>query len=511
MTTLTPLRPGTTVPTSTATLTAAVYCRISDDRNGDELGVARQEHDCRELCARRNITDVRVYTDDDRSAYSGKLRPAYERMLRDIENGSVQMLVAWHPDRLHRSTVELERFIPIVEAANISIDTVKAGTFDLATPTGRMVARILGATARGESEHKSDRIKRKMIELAESGAMTSGTRAFAYGPATKLVDAKVRNLASTERKQKRKQLIAERGADFWKIDRRTIVDDEADIIREVAARILNHEALRNVCRDLTARGVSTVQGNPWTPTVLRRMLRASRISGRREHFGVVTAVGQWPAIISVEDSEALRRLLSDPKRRSGTWTFRSYPLRQVVRCGLCGKSLRANPVKGRRTYVCRTGPPFDGCGHIKVDADSLEADVFERIKVAVNSPEFGKMLTAGDDAAASAALSEVAALDAERMKLATAFSARQFEQDEWQVIRTELVARRDAAQRRYDSLRGHDALQRIARPLRNSWSALDDAARREVIRLVVSEVRIVSAVRGRPRYDPDRVTVLWRV
>ena len=215
MTTLTAPRP---TAQDAPTLTAGVYVRISDDRNHDALGVARQEQDCRALCAQRGITDVRVYVDDDRSAYSGKLRPAYERMLSDIEHGDVQLLVAWHPDRLHRSPSELERFIIIVEAANVSIETCRAGTFDLTTPTGRMVARIVGDVARHESEHKSDRIKRKMIELAENGVMMGGTRAFAYGPETKLVDAKVRSLDSTERKRQRKSLMAARGADFWKND-----------------------------------------------------------------------------------------------------------------------------------------------------------------------------------------------------------------------------------------------------------------------------------------------------
>ncbi|MER5688882.1 hypothetical protein [Streptomyces sp. NPDC002205] len=31
---------------------AAIYCRISQDRGGAGLGVARQEEDCRALCAR---------------------------------------------------------------------------------------------------------------------------------------------------------------------------------------------------------------------------------------------------------------------------------------------------------------------------------------------------------------------------------------------------------------------------------------------------------------------------
>ncbi|MGH3576306.1 MAG: recombinase family protein [Mycobacterium sp.] len=130
---------------------AAIYARISEDREGDLLGVQRQEADCRVVCERRGFAGdrVHVYSDDDRSAFSGKVRPEYERLLRDIAKGQVQLLVAWHPDRLHRSPLELERFITIVEAAGTHIETARAGTLDLTSPTGRMTARIIGAVARG--------------------------------------------------------------------------------------------------------------------------------------------------------------------------------------------------------------------------------------------------------------------------------------------------------------------------------------------------------------------------
>jgi hypothetical protein len=51
---------------------AAIYVRISSDRTGAGLGVARQEEDCRALCERLGWQVVRVYPDNDVSAYSGK-------------------------------------------------------------------------------------------------------------------------------------------------------------------------------------------------------------------------------------------------------------------------------------------------------------------------------------------------------------------------------------------------------------------------------------------------------
>jgi site-specific DNA recombinase len=88
-----------------AAVRVALYCRISQDGEGQGLGVARQEADCRHLAERRGWDVVEVYIDNDLSAYSGKARPAYQRLLADIEAGRVEAVVAWHPDRLHRSPV----------------------------------------------------------------------------------------------------------------------------------------------------------------------------------------------------------------------------------------------------------------------------------------------------------------------------------------------------------------------------------------------------------------------
>src|SRR3974377_2609679 len=66
---------------------AAIYCRISLDRNGEGRGVERQEALCRRLAKERGWPVAEVYVDNDRSAYSGKPRPGYQRMLADIEAG----------------------------------------------------------------------------------------------------------------------------------------------------------------------------------------------------------------------------------------------------------------------------------------------------------------------------------------------------------------------------------------------------------------------------------------
>src|SRR5438105_1425755 len=106
---------------------AALYCRISEDREGDGAGVRRQEADCKALAKRRGWLVADVFIDNDVGAYAGKRRPEYVRMVQAIKAGDVDAVIVWHLDRLTRRPAELEDFFEVCDAA---------GVRDLASVTG---------------------------------------------------------------------------------------------------------------------------------------------------------------------------------------------------------------------------------------------------------------------------------------------------------------------------------------------------------------------------------------
>jgi len=129
----------------------------------------------RALCKppRKPIRDV--------SAYSGKVRPAYRRMLDDLGGGFLDAVVVWDLDRLHRQPRELEEFFDLCKAAGVSRLASVSGDVDLSTHDGQFLARILGAVAKKESDDKSRRIRRKHEELAQAGKFAGGgTRPYGY-------------------------------------------------------------------------------------------------------------------------------------------------------------------------------------------------------------------------------------------------------------------------------------------------------------------------------------------
>lgn len=459
---------------------AAIYCRISDDRQGRALGVARQEADCRELAARKGWTVAGLYVDNDISAADvRKRRPEYERLLADIKAGIVDGVLAWDADRLHRRPVELEKFFEVADAAGLRYLATVGGDIDLATGDGLLVARIKGAVAADEVAKNKRRVRRKHRELAEAGAVSGGgSRPFGFED-----------------------------------DRLTVRESEAAVVREAMARALAGESLRGLCEDLAARGITTSAGNAWKPTGLSRVLGSARICGQRELHGVVSTA-QWPAIVPPADVAAFRAM-GQAKAVRHQRAPQRYLLSGLVVCSACGTRMVARPRDdGVRRYVCAKGVGFSGCGKTYIKAEPLEGLICEAVLVRLDSPDLAagwvaRQVEGKADDAETALVSDQQLLD----ELATAYGHRQLTLREFLAARAPIEARIDQARTALIRASSTGQLREFighADRLAAEWDGMDFDRRHALIGHMLDRATIGPGVRGRARFDPDRVTPTWK-
>ncbi|MER5921880.1 recombinase family protein [Streptomyces mirabilis] len=76
-----------------------------------------------------------------------------------------------------------------------------------------------------------------------------------------------------------------------------IIEEEAEIVREVFRRYLDGESPLGIAQDLAARGVTTSKGKTWQPENVRHLLSSNFVAGVRIHQGEDVGTGAWPAII----------------------------------------------------------------------------------------------------------------------------------------------------------------------------------------------------------------------
>lgn len=444
--------------------------------------MARQEADCRALAARHGWTVVDAFVDNDLSAYSGKSRPSYRRLLAAMQGREVDAVIAWHTDRLHRSPTELEDFISVAEAGRVRVETVQAGQLELGTPSGRMVARMLGSAARYESEHKAERIRRKAQELAQAGKVGGGgTRPYGYAA-----------------------------------DRVSIVESEATVIRELVGRFLAGESIGSLCKWLQDNGVATSTGGPWRTASLRRLLQSARISGQRETHGEIVAQAVWPAIITPEQTARVRAVLADPGRRTNR-TTRRYLLKGLLRCHRCGTALVGRPREdGSRRYVCPGRPHPSGCGGTYILAEDLELWVAAAVLRRLDSPQVSRAIAGrqASDASATATGAQLAGARARLLELAEMFG-------KGELSRLELMAARGAAEKQVReaesvlaALSGTTALEGHignGEALAASWENLSLDRQRAIVQTLVDHLIVGPGTRGLNKFEPSRVTPFWRL
>ena len=364
-----------------------IYTRISNDKEGAGLGVQRQEEDCRKLAASLGWKVVEVYTDNDISAYQRrKARAGYNRMLRDLESGKLTAILAWHTDRLHRRTAELETFIQVVESTAAEVATVRGGQLDLSTPDGRMVAKFHGAIAQREVEHGRDRITRAKQQAAEAGRWRGGRRPFGY-----------------------------------EADGKTIRAAEAEVIRNAANAFIAGQSLRSIARELADSGVTTAskQGVPMDEIALRNILLRARNAGLVEQRGQVVATAEWEPVLTEDTWRAVISKLADPARTTTTGSARRWIGSGLYVCGVCSGKVRVSMTSGGyRVYRCKKAT-----GHVSRAVDTVDDYVLPVIAGVLNKPGKLRELLAPSGVDTGPLSAEAAALRLRRDQLAIDYAA----------------------------------------------------------------------------------------
>jgi site-specific DNA recombinase len=455
---------------------AGIYARISCDRDGDQLGVTRQVEDCRREAERRGFVVDDVYVDDDISAWSGKQRPEFERMVDDLRSRRIGAVLVWHLDRLTRHPRELEAFMDLCEELHVELGCV-TGDVDLGSHIGRLTARMLGGLARYESDHKSERIRRKHEEIAANGRVSGGgSRPYGY-----------------------------------EADKVTVRAAEAAIVRECARRLLAGEPVISIARDLNERGVSSASGGAWSPQSLRRMLASPRISGQRIHHGEIVAKAVWPAIISAKDGAKIRALLANPERRTNK-AARRYLLGGLLVCSHCGERLVARPRSGgQRRYACAKGPGFSGCGKTYINADDVELFVTEAVLHRLDSAALQRTLERKQRKQPDAQrwLAEMEQAQAQLVELAAAYGNRELSMDELRAARKPIEQRLTNARKQLTKVSRSSVIDRYignGAGLRAEWDSLDLSQQHAIVAAVIDSVLVGPARRGYNRFDEARLT-----
>lgn len=444
---------------------AAVYARISLDRSGEALGVERQVQDCKNKAAAMGWQVHDTYIDNDLSASSGKPRPEYERMLGDLEKGTIKAVVVYDLDRLTRRPAELEAFIDLADRLKVSLANV-SGDVDLTTSSGRMIARIKGAVARQEAERIGERVARQKRQRAEQG-LPQGGRERLYGYTRD-----------------------------WQV-----IEDEAEIIREAFQRRALGESTTAIARDFSGRGVCTVSGRPWTGGTLGSTLTKAGYAGLREFKGEIIGPTSYPSIIEESLWYRTQAALQADSRGKNS---RRHLLSGFLICEACGTAMKGAVSKQRGDrYRCAAN--YGGCGTTSIKSDWVKVPVVDAVMRHVRARQEPVVAAPRPDYEA-----EVQRLTGEIREAQNAVKTGTLSMALVAPILTSLEEQRDEI---LDKMADHDAdtLKPWFLTERLSWWRMNLSQRRAFLDRYMDRVLIApSPTRGRNSIDLSRIEVHFK-
>ena len=292
-------------------------------------------------------------------------RPAFQRLMQDVEAGKVDIVVVYKVDRLSRSLLDFSQLMDRFNRASVAFVSISQH-FSTADAMGRLTLNMLMSFAEFEREMVCERTRDKMAASRRRGQWTGGPPPLGYD----VVD--------------RKLVVNEAEAALV----RRIYDLYLDLRSAGAvARALNIEC-RTTKHHVSANGTSH-GAREWEKQSVLHVLRNPIPAGLMPCHDEVHQ-GQHQAIIDQVTYRRVQNMLDEGRRQRSHWGRNpDYILAGVIRCALCGQAYTpASTRKGGREYRyyrCsrRDKQGAEGCVAGPLPARAIEAFVVERVRDAL--------------------------------------------------------------------------------------------------------------------------------
>ncbi|MFN3946108.1 MAG: recombinase family protein [Allosphingosinicella sp.] len=297
---------------------------------------------------------------DDGGISGGTLeRPGLKRLLEDIEDGLVDVVVVYKIDRLSRSLTDFARLVEVFDRNGVTFVSVTQA-FNTTTSMGRLTLNILLSFAQFEREVTAERIRDKFAASRRKGMWMGGVPPCGY---------RVEN-------------------------RKLVVDEEtAGHVRWIFARFLEIGSCTLLAREVAARGLRTARGNPIDKKYLYRLLGNRAYLGEAVHKGN-SYPGEHEAIIDRETWDRVQAIQQEsPRKRAGRTRADTPALLKGLLFGPDGAAFSPTHtrkgVKLYRYYVSQTVLKHGAgsCAVGRVPAGAIEAAVIDQLRAVLRQPE----------------------------------------------------------------------------------------------------------------------------
>lgn len=354
----------------------AIYTRVSDDEGLDqEFNSLDNQREAGEYHIKAQAHAGWKMLPDryDDGGYSAKdlHRPAAKRLLQDIKDGKIDVVVVYKIDRLSRNMFDFVELMKLFEAHGVTFVSVTQH-FNTETAMGKLILNILQSFAQFEREMTAERIRDKIAASKMKGMWMGGPPPLGY-------DVADRKLVTNPKEVALVKYIFER---YIALGSASLLCDE-----------LKRDGHRT--KSYISRTQRPVGGQIFSIGVLLTLLRNRMYVGEVQHRGKHYP-GQHKPIISLSLFEQAQDILKQNSnvKRKRTWKIKSKALlKGLLVCGGCGGLMSpSNTEKGNKRYHYYISNTYrrnrcDACPPSRIPAGEIEAVVSNQIKSILSAPQ----------------------------------------------------------------------------------------------------------------------------
>ena len=302
---------------------------------------------------------VRDHYDDGGISGGTMERPGLKRLLADIEDGLIDVVVVYKIDRLSRSLMDFSKLVEVFDRNGVTFVSVTQ-SFNTTTSMGRLTLNILLSFAQFEREVTAERIRDKVRASRMKGIWMGGVPPLGY--------------------------VVK--------DRKLIVNpDNAAHVRWVFHRFIEIGSATILARELEDRGITSYRGNRIDKKFIYRLLNNRVYIGEAVHKGS-SYPGEHAAIIDRAVWDKAHSILAEsPRKRAANTRAATPALLKGLLYGPDGAAFSPTHTRkgGRlyRYYVSQTVLKHGAgsCSISRVPAGKIEAAVIDKLRAVFRQPE----------------------------------------------------------------------------------------------------------------------------
>ena len=342
---------------------AALYARVSSERQDVDLSVAAQLRALRNYAEKNGYTVAREYVDE---AESGRIadRPEFRKMIDEASRPTApfQEILVWKFSRFTRKREHAVAFKSMLRRKGVRVVSITEHADD--TPTGKLMEAIIESLDEFYSENLAQEVVRGMREAASRGFWVGSRVPYGY-----------RKLMVQDGAKKRPTLEPD--------------PDTSPVVKRIFEMAEAGRGMMDITRILNYEGIASPAGKLWGKTSVHALLGNEAYTGAlvwgtnaKDKSEPVRVEKAFPAIISKTRFCRVNKLMRSraPQRSHPRRVGSSYLLSGLVKCHRCNRALSGQDSKSGKFsyYVCQS---LLKRGSGACDAPRLNARRFEEMVV----------------------------------------------------------------------------------------------------------------------------------